>query len=241
LISIDINTSELIKYTSKLEKLRRSSLPAAIRGALNDAAFDMKTKTLIDSSQKEFINRQSNFFKANSKFEKAQGFDVSQMKSTVGMISSGLHNAQTNYAVEDLEAQEDGGDIPKKSFIPLDESRSGKNKNKLVKPNARLSKINNVVKTKNVSGANSKVQFIKSGVFAGKGGFLLSQNILWKINSIKRLKNGNTVINKTRLYSFKQGRSVHVSGTHFMRKASLNTANKIQSFYIQQAKRQLSK
>jgi hypothetical protein len=241
MVKININTDNLIKHTNRLEKLRKSALPAAIRGTLNDAVYDVKTNTLLESSKVEFINRQPNFFKANSKFEKANGFNINQMAATIGMVSTGLQSPGSNYAVEDLEQQEEGGTIEKRTFIPTEEARIGKSSKRPVRANARLKQIRNLANTKKASGKNEKVQFVKTGVFVGKGGYMVSKNILWRINSVKRLRNGNTVFNKTKLYSFDQGRSVNVKPTHFMRKASLNTANKLNQFFLRQAERQINK
>ncbi|KKN42121.1 hypothetical protein LCGC14_0716250, partial [marine sediment metagenome] len=73
---LNVNTDEVVRYSNKLEKLHRSAFPIAIRGTLNNAAFDVKQKTMPVSAEKEFVNRQPNFFKANSKVNMAKGFNV---------------------------------------------------------------------------------------------------------------------------------------------------------------------
>lgn len=237
-MELNVNSSALVELTNQLSKLNRSAFPIAVRSTLNDAAFDMKTKTLMDSSQKSFVNRQQNFFKANSRFEKASGFNVDNMQSIVGMVDDTL-KGNSNYAVKDLEQQESGGTIKRKAFIPTDKARSGKNK--LVRPNARLSAIQRIINVANATGKNPKEQFVKSSVFAGKGGFVLSKGILWKINSVKRLKGGNTVFNKTALYSYKPSRTVQVKPHHFMQKAGIESAQKMEAFFNIQFDRQMAK
>lgn len=236
---LNINTDALQQHTKRLEMLHRSALPSAVRGALNDAVFDVKTKTMLASAKTNFTERQPNFFKANSRFENATGWNIGTMKSTVGFVEGGLKGGD-NYAVKDLDQQEHGGAIGHKTFIPLEPARVGKSKSKVVRANARLASIKNIVKTRLATGKNKKERFVKSAVHAGKGGFVLSDGILWRINSVKR-KDGNTVFNKTALYSEKKGRSVNVKQTQFMEKASLKTANKLDLFYIKQAERQLRK
>ncbi|HLF67443.1 MAG TPA: hypothetical protein VI522_07470, partial [Gammaproteobacteria bacterium] len=156
-MQLNINTDAAVKFTNTLEKLHRSALPVAIRSALNDAVFDVKTKTMPRSADETFEKRQPNFFKANSKFESAKGFDVNTMKATIGFISDKL-KGDSNYAVKDLEEQEHGGAIDKKSFIANKEARTGKG---LVKPNARLKNIKNLVNASKSKGANWAQRAIK--------------------------------------------------------------------------------
>jgi hypothetical protein len=237
-MQLNINSKAVVKFTNTLEKLHRSALPSAIGGALNDAAFDVKTNTMPKHARNEFEERQPNFFKANSRFEKATGFDVNSMKATVGFIEGGLKGGN-NFAVRDLEQQEEGGTITHKAFIPMKGAR--RNNRGVVRSNARIEQLKNIIKVEGASAKNAKEKFVKSMIFAGKGGFVLSKGILWKINSVKRLGNGNHVFNKTALYSVQSKRSVKVQGRHFMRDASLESANRMESFFINQAKRQFQK
>lgn len=241
-MQLNINTDASVIFTNTLEKLHRSALPSAIRGALNKAAFDVKTNTLQESAQKSFVKRQPNFFKANSRFEKATGFDVNSMKATVGMVSNNLKGT-SNHAVKDLEAQEDGGSIQKKSFIPLGGARNSNNSLRNVRANARLGSIKNIVDARKAPGKTPGEKFAQSVAFAGAGGHVLAnykgKNILWKINSLKRTSDGNFKI--TALYSFKKGRAVSVQQTNFMRKAAQESAKKIEDYYIAEAMRQMKK
>jgi hypothetical protein len=235
---INININAVVKYTAKLETLRKSALPNAIRGTLNDAAFDVKTKTMPVQSKAKFINRSPNFFKANSRAEKATGFDVRTMKSVVGFTDTGLRG-ENNFSVKDLEEQEHSGDIDKKSFIPLDTARVGGSYNQLVKPANRLTKIKNIVVANKLGGQSKKQQFIKAIYKAGVGGYVLGgnekgENILWRVDSID---SGNDLkkFSLTPLYDFRKSRSIHVKETGFMRIASMNSAEKMNKFYIAQS------
>lgn len=235
---LNINTNAVVSYTNILEQIGKSALPLAIRGALNRAAPDVKKNTLQKAADASFVKRQANFFKANSKFENAKGFNVATMKATVGMVENSLKGGN-NYAVKDLEQQESGGVIKKKSFIPLTGARIGGSKSKNVRQNARLSQIKKIVETKSQPGKSARARFVNALLEAGAGGFVLSGSRLFRINSLR--KSGGKFVDKTALYDFKKGRSVRVSRTGFMRKASLQSAAKIEGFFVDEARRQIEK
>lgn len=235
-MQININNSAIVKHTAKLETLRKSALPNAIRGTLNDAAFDVKQKTMPSQAKEKFINRSPNFFKANSRVEKAIGFDVNTMKSVVGFIDTGLRG-ENNFSVKDLEQQEHSGTIKGKSFIPMDTARQGQAHNQLIKPANRLSRITNVVVANKLSGTKRQ-QFRKAIVKAGAGGYVLGgdikgEDILWRVDSIDT--SGLNRFSLTPLYDFRKARSIHVDQTNFMRIASIDSAEKMNGFFTAQA------
>lgn len=237
---LNINSDAAVKFTNTLEKLTRSALPNAIRSTLNSAAFDVKQNTMPAKAKSEFINRQPNFFKANSRVEMAKGWDVSNMKAIVGFTENGLQGG-SNYAVKDLEQQEHGGTIKSKSFIPTDEARSSRSNAKPVRPVNRLSNVKNVVKA-GKKGAK-KSDFVKSAIHAGVGGHVIGNFIkkkLFRIDSIKKSRS-SIKIRKTAIYSFEEGRSVQVKATGFMRSASIESANKMEGFYAIEAARQIKR
>ena len=233
---LNVNTDKLVVFTNKLEKLHRSAFPVAVRGTLNKAAFDIKTNTMPQSAERTFVNRRKNFFKATSRVDMAQGFNLSSMKSTVGFIGNGQ-------AVKDLEEQEYGGTIKGRSFIPTDEARTGGSKAKAVRPVNRLSRVKNIVNSNTISGKSKKQKFLRAAIQANKGGFVLGNGrtkMLYRIISIKKIK-GRTIIKKQAIYSYEKGRNVSVSATGFMKSASLKSANDLDKFYIQEAERQFKK
>lgn len=239
---ININSDAVVQHTNRLERMHRSALPIAIRDTLNNAAFDVKQNTMPAKASTDFKNRQKNFFKANSRVDKADGFNIASMKSTVGFVEGGLKGGN-NYAVKDLEQQEHGGKIDKKGFIPTLLARAGGNNMGLVKANARLSKIRNIIKAKNSPGKNKKERFVIAAAVAGKGGFVLSGNILFRIDTAPRsnIRSGATKFKSTAVYSFKKGRSVNVRPTHFMEEASEQTQRKMDNFFIKNAERQINR
>jgi len=232
---LNVNTDEVVRYSNKLEKLHRSAFPIAIRGALNNAAFDVKKNTMPVSAEKEFTIRRKNFFKANSRVIKAKGFNIRTMQAIIGFIGN-------QQAVQDLEQQEEGGKIGGRAFVPLDNARGGNNA-RPVRPSNRLGKIGRIVNANKVRGKSKKQRFIKAAIKAGVGGFVIGNNklrILWKITGLTKV-GGRLEINKQRLYSYVPGRKVKIDPTNFMKKATLKTAKKLEGFYIKQAKKQIEK
>lgn len=240
--SFNINSDEVVIHANRLEQISKSAFPVSIRTVLNKAAFDVKTKTMPMQAKNAFINRSQNFFKANSRVEQAQGFKVEGMKATIGFTETSL-KGDHNYAVKDLEQQERGGTIRKRAFIPTEKARGGSH-SKLVKPGNRLSRINKVVDVSKAKGKNEKEKFIKSVLYAGKGGYVLAQrngkSVLWRVNSLNRTAAGSFKL--TELYSYKKGRNIRINKeTAFMRKASLASAAKMNNWFKEQAELQVFK
>lgn len=242
---LNVNTDALVKYSAKLEKVRKSALPMAVRGTLNDAAFDVKTKTMPVQAHAKFINRTSTFFRANSRVEPATGFEVNSMKAIVGFYSNNLRSdagkPQDNFAIHDLEQQEYGKKIPAKSFVPLDSARTGGHTS-LVKPINRLGRIlpqNKLVIARNLKGNSKKEQFVRAIYKAGTGGYLIGNNekgtnILWRVDWADQTAEGKK-FKITPLYTYRKARQIKVKETPFMRTASNQSAEKLDDFFIKQA------
>lgn len=194
------------------------------------------------SAKANFVQRKATFFKANSRVETAKGLDMGSMKATVGFIPK----SGTDKSVDDLEQQEHGGAIGGRAFIPLAEARTSGSWNKTVRSNMRISDVKKrIVDSKDVSGANDKVKFIKSAIHAGKGGFVLGnekdgERSLVHIRSIVR-KGKNTIVKSKTVFNVRGGRKVNPPATHFMEKASLQSAGKLEEIFIKEAERQISK
>lgn len=240
---VDIDSRELVIFINKLEKMRRSALPVAIRGTLNKAAFDVKQRTMIESSEAHFIKRKPNFFKANSRVQMASGFAVSSMRSVVGFTSAGANN-YTNFAVQELRQQEYGGAIGHRSFIPLDTARTGENPAGLVRPGQRLSEIKGIQDSNLGPGNTEKEKFVRAAIRAGRGGFVLGntpKQMLHRVMGLKRVKGRITRVKTRPLYSFSRGREVNIQATGFMREATRRTAASIPRFFVNEANRQFAR
>lgn len=247
MVELNINTDAVVKFTNILESMKRSALPNAVRGSLNNAVFDVKTNTMPTKAGQTFVKRSPNFFKANSSFEKASGWDIAKMEARVGFTSDKLQGGN-NYAVKDLEQQESGGVIGGRSFIPLKDARQGGNYNKLVKPNARLSKIKNIVNARNSRGKNKGEKFIRAAIEAGPNGYVISgkNNILFKVSAMRartnlKTKQSNFNFKLTPLYKYKKNGKVKVRSTGFMESAANTSAMKIETYFIKEAQREIAK
>lgn len=235
---LDVNMDAVVVFSNKLEKLNKTAFPKAVATALNSAAFDVKQNTMLKSSKKAFIERQRNFFRANSRVEMAKGMNVNNMQSIVGFRDLG----GSNFAVDNLEQQEYGGKINGKSFIPLDAARAGRSYKKKVTKRNRIGKSSRqpIVSSRRAKGVNPGQRFIKSVHFVGRGGFVLSeQGILWRVNSLKRTRSGSLKL--TAIYDYKKGRKVNVKAKGFMRKASIESGEKLEEYFIKAAKTQFNK
>lgn len=241
---IDINTNAVIRHTARLERLHRSALPVAVRGALNRAAFDVKTSTMPKSAASKFVQRAPNFFRANSKVKPATGFSVQSMKAEVGFVSK----SGNDKSVDDLQQQEEGGSIDGRSFIALKGARQGASWNKRVRSNLRMAQIRGkVIDPSDAGPKNNKnipQSFVKSAAHAGKGGLIRGTgengDIVFRIKALKRV-NGNTIVKIEPIYSLKKGRKVQPKATHFMKNASLESAAKMERYYLEEAQKQIQK
>lgn len=242
-MEFNINMDATIAHVVKLETISKSALPSAIRGTLNNAAFKLKSKEMPSEADDTFEKRSPNFFKANSKFESAKGFNVNQMKSTVGFFENKLANQATNFAVKDLEKQEEGGSINKRSLIPTIFARKGKSNRGLVRANARLSAIKKIVKSKSMVAKNAKEQFILAASMAGKDGYVSHNGFIYKILSAPMSKLGSkkTTFKAEPIYSVKHGRKAHVRPTNFMRIATERVKMGMPTDFIKEAERQFAK
>lgn len=235
-MEFNVNTDSAVVFTNKLEKLNRSAFPNAVRGTLNGLAFDVKKNTMPASAEKEFVNRRKNFFKASSRVSMARGFAVESMESKVGFIP---FNGSSR-AVEDLEQQEHGGRIKKRSFVATDKARISGSRKRSVRTQNRLGRIKNIVKTSSVQGKTEGQKVIVAAIKAGIGGHVLTKSMLFKVKKLNR-SNGKIRFKLEPIYSFKKGRSVKVDATHFMKKASEKSAKKGNDIYIKEAERQFQK
>lgn len=233
---LNINADAVVVLSNKLEKMRKTSLPAAIKTALNSAAFDVKKNTMPKTAEREFIQRSANFFKANSKVEMASGSDIRMMKATVGFV--GKSGNKSDQAVDDLEAQEYGGTIKSRSFIPMDTARGGSHSEK-VKPSNRIGSIKNVINSNTVSGKTPQQQFRHAAAKAGKGGYVIGNNSKKTLYKVVDISPGKIKLKP--LFSFSKGRSVKVRPTGFMRDASLQSGSRIDQYFIDAATKQIEK
>ena len=227
---LDINTDAAVVFANKLERISKRELAYAVKVALDSAAFDVKKRTMPSSAAGAFVNRSKNFFKANSRVKPAARGNINSMQSEVGFVETGLKGSK-NYAVKDLEQQESGGTIAGKSFIPTKKARTGNSSNRMVSSRNRLSGIKKVIDTRKLTAKNAKQAFKYGASKAGRGGHVLHNNMLFRIDSETKA---------TALYSYQQQRKVRVNSTGFMKKAALISGERIEEHFIRAARKILN-
>jgi hypothetical protein len=245
---LNINSSEVVKFTDKLERMHRKHLPKVVRDTLNNVALEgVKKNTLLKTTKKVFTNRQKNFFRANSRVDFAKGWDIKKMKSEVGMSSHKL--SSNNYAVKDLEQQETGGKIKGRSFIPIAKARVSSSWNRNVKKKFRIATVSNTLidANNNVKGKNNNQKFTLSAIHAGVGGFVIGtkrtatgSRIVFEIKKASKTKNGFRIkINP--IYSVKKNRTISVKGTRFIQKSATLASKELNDTFIKIAKNELAR
>lgn len=256
--SININSSAVVRHTARLERLHRSALPVAVRQTLSKAAFDVKMRTMPAQAGKNFEKREPNFFKANSKVTPAKGFEIRNMKAVIGFVPM----KGGNKAVDELQQQEEGGNIGGRSFIATKEARTGGAWNRKVKSDLRLANIRRqkIVNAERVRFKghyrNKKQRFIRAAIMAkkhyGKNAYVLGNK--WgdgnqTLSRIDRIfidkKNGKIEIKRTPIYTYRKGRKITVARTNFMKRASMESGMNLnhwfQNFAIEQLKKYTTK
>lgn len=249
---IDINTEGIVEHADRLETMHKSAFPSAVRESLNGLAFRMKgVKGRQGEVEKQaikiFHRRYKGFIKRVTAVKKAEGFDIEKMGATVGFDRSKLRGGN-KAAVDDLEQQEEGGKIEKRTMIPTRYARTGKQHTRPVRKKYRLSQINDLVDAKeNKKGRNKQEKFLLSAIHAGEGGWVIGtyynqsgNRYVHYIQSIKERRRGLKV-NSIPVYSFSEGRKAKIQGTGFMKKASENTMKHVRTTFKDNARRQIER
>lgn len=243
-VFLNINSSEVVTYTARLERMRKSALPNAVRNTLSKAALDVKQNTMPKSAKRTFVQRKPQFFKVASTVVFAKGSDISQMKSAAGFKQ--LPNDKGR-AVDDLKQQEFGGKIGGRDYVALKGARAAKSWHKGVRKDLRIAALDKMIDTDKASGKNDKEKFVKSAIHAGVKG-LVRGNItnsngartIYLVNKVMR-KGKDMVIGKTAVYSEKNNRQVKPPATHFMGKAAEQSSKRVEQIFINEAAKQLAR
>lgn len=236
----DVNTDGAIQLTAKLEKLHRSAFPVAVRGTLNDVAFETK-KVVPRVAGSKFNTRQKTFFKSFSTVEKASGFDLRKMRSTAGINAS-----KGSQVADGLEKQEFGGAIKGRKLIPMDTARTSGNHNKKVK---RKNQFKNLGKTVRIKGRGNKgtrksrlvarVMVAKrlgaSHMLTNRGG----KGTLYEISGVSQnIKTRKLKFKLTPLYRYRNSKVSRVTKTPFMQPSAKLASKKMLKFYEKNAEKQ---
>lgn len=213
---LDINTEKVTALKDKLERLSSWAFPVSVRTALNNAAFETKKK-IPAHAQKEFVTRNRGLFKAFISVNKAQGKDLNNMKSEVG-----VYNSAKNQLAENLSQQEIGGTVPGRSLIPMNQARVSSSYAKSVKKANYLSNVN--ISKSRKKGTGTGYIIIKKG----------------DAGTVFSTKKGNK--NKlTPLYSYKKGRKASLKRKAFIQPVALQERQRIPEYFVNSAERMIKK
>lgn len=202
------DTKELDKFITTLSEMHRSALPNVVRNTLNDLAFNAKKTELTRVTNDKFTVRSKNFFKANSRFTKATGYNVNTMHSDMGMVAKDV-------ATRNLKQQEEGGQIGKRAFIPNKRARIGSSQSKKISSRNKLSKVNFIDSGKIRRGAKNQRLNRAAAIAKRTGKDVLHKDTVYRVKSMIR-KKGDTIFKLVPLYDYKKGRAVKVDKTNFM-------------------------
>lgn len=256
---LTIKTTKVKEYALALKSMHRSDFPIAVRNTLNNAAFDVKKRTLKQEARKSFKDRTAGrFFGVFSSVNQAKGFSIKTMRSEVGIVNPSRSGKKSD-AAENMREQQLGGSIARK-FIPFDQARTSNSLLKRVAKKNRLSEVgksvNKSLSTLSTKGRRgSKTQrIIKTATFAVKKGrhFISHQSsggntVVYRVKKGSlgsgswRIKTTDGILSFKPIYSVKKGRKVSIKPKPFTQRAALKTSKLMPRFFQAQAIRRIQR
>ena len=243
-MKLDVNTDAAIQLTAKLERLSKSAFPSAVRNTLNECAFDMKSKELPKSFKKNFKPKSGtiSYFKKSLKVDKANGFNIKNMKSVVGLLDAS--NPIDRRFVEGMQKQEGGGIIDD-GLRYLKYARGGR-------VNGRVISENRYDRTKVITGRSKrkgtrKSKFVARAYASLKTGKPIFMNTM-RGNFLVKTSNVSSNISSKKLefkFDFiamsRKKVKTKLKSTKYNYEASIETFKKIEKFYKEKAEFQFKK
>ena len=228
--TLNVNSSAVIAFTDRLERLNSRAFPSAVRATLSDAAFEMKKSNILESAKRNMKVKAPNFFKANTGVQRAVfSSKIENMKATVGFMNKEGRTAD-KAVTQGMIANEIGGNdddgmkyygktrtprglVKKKQYYDvlkkdIDDDTSGN----FVRKMFRAKKNNKLVKTMTKHG-----------------------QAIFRVKSIKKLKKGKVKINTDLLMMDRTVKTAKTNATHFNREAAQKTSKQMEGFYRKNA------
>ena len=227
--SLNVNTDALAKWSNEIDKIGRFNIPIAARRAINSTAFDVKKRTLIQETN-IFTKRKPSFFKAFSQVKPARQLKLKDIKAVVGMTDR-KRGGQSEQAGRNMEQRQLGGTIGGRSYIPLENARIGKNEEKNIRKNYRISNVlsRRTLNTSKMRGNNPRQKYAEALRRAKKGDIVIHKGVVFSVTGKAKM---------TPIYTYQENRSVKAGKTSpFTRKAALKSQKLMESFYIKEAKK----
>lgn len=209
-VEFNIDASEVVKLTAKLERLHKSALPVAVRQTLNSTAYFAKTKHIPEAFSRTFTERKPRFIESHTAYNKCKNtFKLREMRAEVG-VEKGKSDSG-----DDLYKQEYGG-TEKREYIPYKEARTGGSDAKLVRrPNylAKIKRSKNIPKHKNQ-------KLIRAIFKAGKGGHVVYDDTVFLIKTLRKPSRNKMFFKLRPLYFYKDQHSITLRKRPFMQPAA---------------------
>jgi hypothetical protein len=232
-IKLNINTDDVVGLTRKLERMGKRSLPKAVGSTLNRLAFETKKQLPKEYEKKGFEQRQKNFFRFSSRFEKVKSFDVKKMQS-----KAGIADVTNSSAAKNMEQQEKGGSVDK-TFTPTKQARIGKDNSRkvsrknLLSSGFRIPKQGSAFRVKK----GDKKAFVKQGSVLAKkgGGVLVYGKSVFRV--VKFRKNKRLPLKVEYIYTENQSKKVKIKGRHVVSDTGVKVGKKAERFFMDAAKR----
>lgn len=239
----NVNTSGVIHLTSKLESISKSAFPAAVRSTLNDGAFEMKQKNILESAKRNMKVKQPNFFKANTGVERARfSRNIESMSATSGFINKRGQSA--NKAVTyGMEANEVGAtDSTGLKYYPATRGGRGMVKRSQYWNKSKVDSdtTGNFIRKAFRSRKEKKLMMINTK----NGRALIKVNSITKYkraNKSKGISKGSFKMNTSLLMMDRTVKKAKAKGTRFNREAAQKTQGQMEVFYEKNANFQFGK
>lgn len=242
---LNVNTNANIALTAKLERMNKSAFPSAVRSTLNDGAFEMKQRNILESAKSNMTVRNTSFFRKFTGVKRATGFDVGSMYSEVGFKNTDSDKKKGEKAIIGMEHNEIGGS-DNTGAMYLGKSRTGNSLKRLVKKKSRFDKskiakgTSSKMRTKKLNTIGNAFASLKENAptfIETKNGRMLVQ--VRKISS----DSGHTKL-KIKMDFLMRSRKKNVAkskATHFVKEGAIKTSKQIDVFYKKNFDYQLSK
>lgn len=226
-MNITIDTRDLKKFEATLRTMKKSDFPLAIRGMLNDLAFDVKGRTMPNQWDKNFTVRRKTFLKSHSGVNRcANTFDISKMESSIGIFNKG-----SEIVADRVALQEDGGTIANRSS-PTDNTRTGTNNTRTQKKALYYRNFKNAGVGWIASDRKDKSTIIKT-----KKGTIMRK----KFGSYEKRNNKGQFLGDIEVLHTNK-RTIKIEEHAFMLPSSMRTYNeKAQEYFEEQALKRISK
>lgn len=240
--SFNVNTDAIIHLTSKLERLNKYSFPSAVRSTLNDGAFQMKKKEILDSAKLNMTVRNPSFFRKFTGVKRATGSNINSMVAEVGFKNTDPNPIKGKKAIEGMEHNEVGGS-DNTGAMYLGKARTSNTLKKLVRRKARFDKSNiakgtsSSIKSKKLANFSNMLASLNENqptfIETSKGKFLVQVKTISSRLIGKR--KGKLDIKFDFLMRGRKKFVAKAKATHFNKEAAIKTSKQIEIFYQKNA------